>query len=170
MKQSIKDTIFIGAVIATCAIIVIISGLSIIMPLREQIKTDEIKLVILQSEIDFYRQFTNETLRNPSYSELSSFLQNDSTDNHSYIKDTYVCLDFSYALIRNATIHGFLCGYASVAYGIFSTGHAMVTFDTTDRGLVFIEPQNDEMHKLSTGDKYNSGVIEEITLIERGEK
>ena len=141
MQPRSKTIILTVAVVGTCAVIVSVSVFLVTMPLKKQNSMNEIKLVIQQAEIDFYKQFTNETLRNPSYLELRLFLQNDSTDEHPYINGEYVCLDFSYTLIRNATSYGFLCRYARVGYGIFSTGHAMVTFDTTDAGLVFIESQ-----------------------------
>jgi len=163
MKQ--REVILVTAICVVCTIIVTICSLSFIIPLKEQAIADDARLVMYDAKIDYYEKCACYNLRNPSYSELIRFINNDSTDMHPYINNTYVCKDFSYALIRNVTRYGFLCGYARVKYGAFATGHAMVVFDTIDNGLVFVEPQSDVTYKLSVGDKHNSGVITEIILI-----
>jgi len=44
-------------------------------------------------------------------------------------------------------------------------GHAIVAFDTTDRGLIFVEPQTDKIHEdLDAGDSYWDETIEEIDI------
>lgn len=60
-----------------------------------------------------------------------------------------ICADFAEMLHNNAERAGFRCAYVSIKlsgysdpynYGISSdTGHALVAFDTTDRGLIYID-------------------------------
>ena len=61
MKPRSKEIILGGAVIATAAVVVCVSVLLIIIPLKEQIRISEIELVIQQAQTNFYKQFTNET-------------------------------------------------------------------------------------------------------------
>ncbi len=92
---------------------------------------------------------TESTLSNPSWSELEAFLLGDKTDQAPYIYPTYVCEDFARALQENAEKAGWRCGFVTVdvegypdwyGYGIPSdTGHALNAFETTDRGLVYID-------------------------------
>lgn len=92
------------------------------------------------------------TLRNPSWEELKSFLWEDKTDQLEYIYPTFVCADFARTLQANAKKAGWRCAMVSVSlegypdwydYGIPSnTGHCLNAFETTDRGLVYIDCTN----------------------------
>lgn len=89
------------------------------------------------------------TLRNPSWEELKVFLWEDKTDQLIYIVPTFVCHDFAKALQANAKEAGWRCAYVGVelsggpdlrSYGIpLDAGHALNAFETTDRGLVYID-------------------------------
>lgn len=89
------------------------------------------------------------TLRNPSWEELKTFLWNDKTDQLTYIYPTFVCGDFAKMLQGNAKEAGWRCAFVEVGlsgypdwyhYGIPSnTGHGLNAFETTDRGLVYID-------------------------------
>ncbi len=93
--------------------------------------------------------YDNVVLRNPSLEELKGFLWNDQTDKLSYVFPTFVCHDFALTLQDNAKKEGWRCALLSVQlsgypdfynYGIPSnTGHALNAFETTDRGLVYID-------------------------------
>ncbi|MBA7503118.1 hypothetical protein ES706_01725 [subsurface metagenome] len=88
-------------------------------------------------------------LRNPTWSELKVFLASDDTDKHPYNFPTFVCADFASTLQKNAEAAGWRCAVVSVRlsgypdwynYGIPSnTSHACNAFETTDRGLVYID-------------------------------
>lgn len=90
-----------------------------------------------------------QTLRNPSWEELKTFLWRDKTDQLEYVFPTFVCYDFARTLQANAKEAGWRCAYASVRlegypdwfnYGIPSnTGHGLNVFETADRGLVYID-------------------------------
>lgn len=89
------------------------------------------------------------TLRNPSWEQLKTFLWEDKTDQLEYVFPTFICYDFARTLQANAKEAGWRCAYVSVRlegypdwfnYGIPSnTGHGLNAFETTDRGLVYID-------------------------------
>jgi len=88
-------------------------------------------------------------LRNPSWEELKAFLWEDKTDQLEYIFPTFVCDNFARTLQANAKEAGWRCAHVRVRlvgypdwfnYGIPSnTGHSLNAFETTDRGLVYID-------------------------------
>jgi len=92
------------------------------------------------------------TLRDPSYSEMRSFILRDRTDRLKYVKDVFECVDFSAIFITNAREAGLQCYYVEIKFP--DSGHAIVAFNTTDRGLKYIEPQSDETMNLVIGRVY----------------
>ncbi len=92
-------------------------------------------------------------LRDPTYRELQHFLDRDKTDEKKYVKDGYVCVDFAAAVNNNAEAKGIRSAYVSLVYP--DSGHAIVAFQTIDRGLVYIEPQLDREVKLKVGFSYS---------------
>jgi hypothetical protein len=78
--------------------------------------------------------------KNPSYQELVEFLETDETAFQPFIEGTYECKHFSIDLIRNARAQGYRAGYVSLS-NPQGNDHAIVCFETTDNGLVFVEPQ-----------------------------
>ena len=101
-----------------------------------------------------YQEAHGETyeLHNPTYSELSEFLADDKTDFNSYIKGEYVSFNFSADLNNNAEANGIRAAYVRI--GSKEWRHALVAFETTDKGLIFIEPQSDREVKLIIGKPY----------------
>ena len=93
--------------------------------------------------------FNNPQAHDPSWDELVTFLASDKTDEHDYIYGSFVCADFAEMLHNNAEASGIRAAYVLVDlsgysdpynYGIpYNTGHALNAFDTTDRGLVYID-------------------------------
>ena len=93
-------------------------------------------------------------LINPSYQEMKAFLAQDITNSKTYIKDEYVCSDFSAAVNNNAEAQGIRCAIVDMFYPE-GYGHTIVAFETTDRGLIFIEPQYDDEVVLIVGKSYS---------------
>ena len=86
------------------------------------------------------------TYRPVTWIELEKFLEVDPTNINSknkYNPDYYNCLDFSVKLVENAGRQDIKAWVVSVEFTDGSPGHAFVAFDTTDLGIVFIEPQLD---------------------------
>ncbi len=88
-------------------------------------------------------------LQDPTLEQLLEFLRKDNTDAHPYIYPTFVCADFAAMLQNNAHQAGWRCAIIHVElsgypdfyhYGIPSnTGHDCNAFNTTDRGLIYID-------------------------------
>jgi len=93
------------------------------------------------------------TLRNPTYSELKRFLQEDETDDNEYIEGVYTCTNFASDLNNNAEEEGFRAAYVYMEYP--DAAHSLAAFQTVDRGLVFIEPQSDDEVVVSEGTSFS---------------
>ena len=91
-------------------------------------------------------------LHDPTYSEVINFISRDRTDTNRYIEGEYVCSHFARDLNNHAEKQGIRCAYVEI--DLKEGGHACVAFNTTDRGLVFFEPQTDERVKLQIGKQY----------------
>lgn len=86
----------------------------------------------------------NPEATNPTWQELKSFLLKDTTDSKRYDIETFVCADFAEMLHNNAESAGIRVAYVSIwlgpcSYYLFGGGHALNAFETTDRGLVYID-------------------------------
>ena len=91
-------------------------------------------------------------LHNPTYAELRQFLTRDQTDANPFVRGQYVCFHFAADLNNNAEASGIRAAYVRIHSEEW--GHAVVAFDTVDRGLVFIEPQSDKDVELVIGRAY----------------
>jgi hypothetical protein len=94
-----------------------------------------------------------ESSRDPTYREALQFILSDKTNLNQYHEGTYTCANFAVDVENNAVKSGYKCGYVIV---FFPDGesHAIDCFNTTDRGLIFIEPQTDAVVTLNLGQPY----------------
>jgi len=97
-------------------------------------------------------------LRDPSYQEMKAFLKQDETSEQEYLRNEYICVDFAANVKANAAEEGIRCAYVVIEY-LGTTGHAIVAFDTTDRGLVYVEPQFDWDVEPEIGRRYYQCVV-----------
>jgi hypothetical protein len=80
-----------------------------------------------------------------SYSQVLAFIKNDSTDQLPYIDRgqselvPFVCSDFAETLHNNAEAAGIHAGYVGIDWQDGGIGHAVNVFETTDRGIVYID-------------------------------
>jgi hypothetical protein len=93
-------------------------------------------------------------LHDPTYKEVMDFLANDNSEDTPYDKNSHICTDYTTEVNNNAEKAGLRCGSVYIIYP--ETGHSITVFDTTDRGLVFIEPQYDKEVTLPIGKSYSS--------------
>ena len=93
------------------------------------------------------------TLRNPTYQEMKDFINKDTANSKTYIEDKYTCTDFAAEVNNNAEAQGIRCAVVYIVYP--DTGHSIVAFETTDKGLIFIEPQFDKEATLTIGKSYS---------------
>ncbi|NWF78233.1 MAG: hypothetical protein HXY36_06565 [Chloroflexi bacterium] len=125
---------------------------------KELIESLEATLSSLQ--VNYERLITGYgyVLRDPSYQEMKDFLAWDRISEHEYAPDEYTCVNFAADVKANAVRQGFRCAYVVIEYH-GETGHAIIAFDTTDRGLVFVDPQLDWEVELQVGKRYYQCVV-----------
>ena len=98
---------------------------------------------------------TGYNIRDPTYGEMKAFLAADQTDMHEYDVDGYNCVDYSKDVCNNAFNAGYRCGFVYIELsGPYA--HVIVCFNTTDCGIIFIEPQYDCEVTLEIGESYGS--------------
>ena len=107
--------------------------------------------------------------KNVTLSEVQSFVFGDPTDSNEYSKEKYKCVEFTDEFIRNAYLNGIFACRTYVEYHNSSSSHSLVAIKTTDKGVVYIEPQNDIIfYNIDIGDDYCDLVNWDCTrIIER---
>ena len=98
------------------------------------------------------------TIKDPSYNEMLRFLEDDDTDKAEYIQGDYECIEFTTDLCNSAEEQGIRCAYVSVRFPE-GRGHAIVAFNTIDRGLIYVEPQYDDLVDIVIGKPFYKCVI-----------
>jgi hypothetical protein len=81
----------------------------------------------------------NPDSRNVSFAELKSFILQDRTDDEIYRIGVRVCGDFAEMLHNNAEAKKIKAAWVGIHWENKSVGHAINAFQTTDRGLVYID-------------------------------
>jgi hypothetical protein len=84
------------------------------------------------------RLWENPQARDVLWEQVKEFVMNDDTNSHTYIPGSFVCADFAALLHNRAEAAGIKTAYVSVDFAE-GPGHALSTFNTTDRGLVYID-------------------------------
>lgn len=101
--------------------------------------------------------------RDPTYAEAIAFINSDTTDQHLYVEGSYVCYDFTADFNYNALQEGYRCGFVYIEFS--DAAHAITCFNTTDRGLIYIEPQTDEIVTVAVGQQYEGYTINDMGII-----
>ena len=95
---------------------------------------------------------TGYTIRDPTYAEMIAFLAADNTDKNVYDSDTYNCYDYTRDVCTNAFNQGYRAGFVYLYFK--ESAHALVCFNTVDKGLIYIEPQYDVIVNVDVGIRY----------------
>lgn len=132
--------------------------LAVLDTANTQIDTLDATLANLQVNYDRMTSGYGYVLRDPTYAEMVEFLTDDATSSQTYHIEEYNCTDFSADVKANAARLGLRCAYVNV-YFPDGIGHAIVAFETTDKGAIFIEPQTDEEVDLRIGRSYNASIV-----------
>jgi zinc-ribbon domain len=74
-----------------------------------------------------------------TWADLKQFLSTDNTDRILYNESTFMCGDFAERLFNNAEAAGIRAGFVVIEFGPGTTGHACNAFETTDRGVVYVD-------------------------------
>jgi hypothetical protein len=93
-------------------------------------------------------------LHDPTYQEVMDFLETDDSNDTPYSKNDHICTDYTTEVNNNAEKLGLRCASVYIIYP--DTGHSIVGFDTTDQGMIFIEPQFDKEVTLPVGKSYST--------------
>ena len=80
----------------------------------------------------------------PTYQQVLLFISRDHTDIKTH-KWSYDCTEFTNELIANARDEGIFACTAELTYLDGKSGHVLVTFNTIDRGIIYVEPQTDDI-------------------------
>lgn len=80
----------------------------------------------------------NPNAKDVTYEELIDFIIDDRTDEKVY-SSWYVCADFAEDVHNNAEAVGIKAAWVGVDFENDPIGHAVNAFDTTDKGIVFID-------------------------------
>jgi hypothetical protein len=92
--------------------------------------------------------------RNPTYAEAAGFVASDKTDTRHYTAGTYTCADFAKDFQSSALKAGLSCGIVTTFFPD-ETSHDLDCFNTTDRGVIYVEPQTDQIVSLTVGQVYS---------------
>jgi hypothetical protein len=96
-------------------------------------------------------------LRDPTYQEVKDFLKADKTNTNLYITAKYVCENFSADTVANAQKQKIRNGCVQIT--LAGIRHALIAFNTTDKGIIYVEPQTDEEVNLQIGKHYWSECV-----------
>ncbi|MGA3094311.1 MAG: hypothetical protein ABSD79_02875, partial [Dehalococcoidales bacterium] len=83
----------------------------------------------------------NDNAVDPTWKELKSFLYLDKTDEEPYIEGSFECASFAEELHNNAEARGIRAAFVSIFFSNDFEGHAINAFQTTDKGLIYIDCQ-----------------------------
>ncbi len=81
-----------------------------------------------------------------TWEELVQFLSDDHTNWNDYDLETYNCLDYAVDVVANAHQQNIKARVVAVTFVGQEMGHAFVEFETSDRGITFVEPQGDNTY------------------------
>lgn len=76
--------------------------------------------------------------KDPTWAELIAFLEEDNTDDNPYKEDSFNCTNFAEMLHNNAEKAGIKAAFVTIDFAE-PPGHALNAFNTTDKGLVYID-------------------------------
>ena len=105
------------------------------------------------------------TATNPTWSQLISFLSQDQTEQHTYIREVYDCSQFSRDVHNNAEAAGIRAAEVQIWFRNEVEGHALNAFLTTDYGLVYVDctEEPDTIARAKAGKEYRAVKLYRIT-------
>ncbi len=108
----------------------------------------------LQTERNLKEEYNKDIIRKAiTFAEVQDFVRSDLTDLKVYSEE-YKCVEFTDDFIRNAYFNGIFTCRLYLEYGK-EDAHDLVAVKTIDKGVVYIEPQTDEIvYNISLGDNY----------------
>jgi hypothetical protein len=108
---------------------------------------------VVGADGDYIRLLNNPAAADPTWDQLRQFLMNDTTDHVIYDESAFVCADFAEMLHNNAEQAGIRAAYVTLDFAGESTGHAINAFNTSDRGLIYIDDTGRSEASFCSADK-----------------
>lgn len=97
----------------------------------------------------------NKSAIDPTWQQVQDFTANDFTDWRSYDSSSFICGDAAAQYHDAAEVAGFKCAFVHVRFEDDFEGHACNAFNTTDKGLIFIDClEGDSKVKVEAGKPY----------------
>jgi hypothetical protein len=93
-------------------------------------------------------------VRNPTHDEVLEFIGEDKTDEVEYVEGEFECLDFCMMFRNNAFKKGYISYTVWIDFEGQTFGHTIIGFNTTDRDMVYLDPQLDYFVDLGVGVDY----------------
>lgn len=84
-----------------------------------------------------------------TYADVLQFLKEDQTNTLIYIDDIFDCTQFTQTLIDNARAQGFIVSAVEIYWNKEGDAHDIAAFMTSDKGIIWIEPQDDTQYDLN---------------------
>lgn len=134
------------------------SALDTVSTMQSELDEKEGELAEMQTSYDGLMAGYGYTIKDPTYKEMMSFISDDDTDKAEYITGEYECTDFATRLCNHAEEEGIRCAYVSLRFP-GGKGHTIVAFNTIDKGLIYIEPQYDDLVNIEIGKPFYKCVV-----------
>lgn len=120
-------------------------------------------MATLETAVSSLRETINQTvLSNPTWAEMAAFLKLDDTDAFAYDEDKFDCTGFAITFRDRAWRAGLRCAYVEISFSGKAIGHALNAFETSDRGLVYIDAQDDCLAYVVSGQPYGTIVLDSL--------
>lgn len=106
-------------------------------------------------EVEYLQNGDRFYQHNPTYNEVALFIARDKTDEIPFDFETFDCENYALEVNNNAEEIGIRCAVVVMYFEGTDVGHAIVGFETVDRGMVYVEPQTDDwVENLEIGNDY----------------
>jgi len=175
MRRKLRQNIFLIIIILVFCIITTYSITTLVYT-KEKLESTNNQLLSTKAEMNYYNKSLENTIKNinhlinqnktelkdPTYKETLDFIFNDTTNENTYHDTDYNCVHFSTDVNNNAEEKGIRCAYVELTFN-YNYPHAIIAFNTTDKGLVFFEPQLDEIANVEIGKDYWGECVENST-------
>jgi hypothetical protein len=100
--------------------------------------------MVVGADGHYIELLNNPKAKNPTWQELKQFLWQDGTDQYLYNEASFVCADFAEMLHNNAEKAGIRSAYVTLDFSNDPDSHAINAFNTTDKGLIYIDDTGTE--------------------------
>jgi hypothetical protein len=131
-----------GGLIAIGALVGAIFLFDVLTPTENTRYIYENGAVLIGGDDEPIELINNPDASNPTYAQLIEFIMGDDTDKNDYVEKgsaRYICADFAEDIHNNAEAMGIRAAWVSLDFEGSDKGHAINAFNTSDKGMVYID-------------------------------